>query len=71
MAKKFVLYTLAVMNLAFSYFTAIAVANLETGSVYYGDSLLVLASFIVGIALFVFIPIWIAAALVLYAHDSL
>jgi hypothetical protein len=71
MAKKIVLYSLALVNLAITYFTATAVAAMPEHSIFYNDSLWILAAFILGIALFIFAPIWIAAALVLYAHDSL
>ena len=71
MAKKIVLYFIALVNLSITYLTATAIAATPEHSIFYNDSLIILSAFIVGIALFIFVPIWVAAVLVLYAHDSL
>lgn len=71
MVKKIVLYVLAAVSLTVTLATVDAISTMPANSIYYNDSLVIMAAFITGIAFFIFVPISIAAALVLRAHDAL
>jgi hypothetical protein len=70
MVQKIVCYISAAVNVALSIATVNAISAAPAGS-FASDSLVITAAFIVGIAAFLFVPLSIAAALVLYAHDAI